>query len=439
MIARMIKWTALFCVVLVLGGCGGWLGKEEAPPLPGERLSVLQHQKALEPDESAVAVEIPPAWNNQFWPQPGGYPNHAMGHLRLPEELNSVWRRDIGRGKDKGLSLVAQPIVTDGRIYALDTAAQLGAYDAETGKELWRRDINPAGEEEETLGGGVAFAQGRLFVSAGYADILALDPETGEKIWRKSVPSPVRAAPTALNDRVYVTTIDNQIFTLSAVDGTILWRHAGLTGGAGIVRAASPAAAQDLVVAPFSSAELYALRVENGRVAWVDNLANLQRSGGMSSLADIRGLPVIDRGLVFAISSGGRMVAIDQRTGMRVWQKEIGGAETPWVAGDVLFVLTMENEVAAINRTNGKVRWVSQLARFRHPDDRVDPIVWTGPVLAGGRLIFAGTTGEVVEMSPLDGSVIKTWKAGAGVSVPPVVADGTLYLLNNDGRLSAYR
>src|SRR5690606_24108716 len=126
-------------------------------------------------------------------------------------------------------------------------------------------------------------------------------------------------------------------------------------------------------------------------VAWSENLAAYRRTTGLAGLADIRGLPVIDKGVVIAISFGGLMTAIDERTGDPIWQREFGGSETPWVAGNHVFVLSSENELVAMGRDNGVIRWVTQLPRYGNEDKRRDPLYWTGPVLAGGRLIAVGS------------------------------------------------
>ena len=66
-------------------------------------------------------------------------------------------------------------------------------------------------------------------------------------------------------------------------------------------------------------------------------------------------------------------------------------------------------------------------------------MLWTGPVFAGGRLIVTNNQGDVVDINPEDGSIIQKWETSGSVVVPPLVADGTLYLLNDSGKLTAYR
>jgi hypothetical protein len=60
-------------------------------------------------------------------------------------------------------------------------------------------------------------------------------------------------------------------------------------------------------------------------------------------------------------------------------------------------------------------------------------------VLAGDQLLLVGSDGRLMAISPLDGRVLGSRSLGERFTVPPVVADGTVYLLDDDGELSAYR
>lgn len=433
--------AAILCSALAGCGTGGWFGDDEAPPLPGERISILQLGRTIEADPRLADLEVtlPAAETNREWPQAGGYPNHAMGHLALSDNPREVWRTSIGDGSSSTRRLMAQPVVADGRVYTLDTDYDVAAFDERTGRELWRTDISPETESGDALGGGVAFAGGKLFATTGFGELLALDAAGGGILWRSRVGVPMRAAPTAIGDRVFAVSVDNQAFAYQAGDGQQLWTHTGILETASLLGAASPAADGSVVVVPYSSGELFALRAENGRPAWSDSLAAVRRIGALSSLADIRGMPVIDRGLVLAVSHSGRMAAIDERSGARAWEQEIGGVEMPWVAGDFIYLLTNEAEMTALTRQAGRIRWVSTLDRWEDPEDRTGTIEWAGPVLAGGRLWLTNTEEELVSLSPADGRVLSRTSLPSAAFLPPVVANGTLYVLTDNGTLVAYR
>jgi len=427
---------------LSLSACsgGGWFGEEEEPPLPGERVSILELQQELQPEATDEAFNLPEPWQNEFWPQTGGYPNHSMQNLALnPDKLEQIWRADIGSGGSGNLPLTAQPIIAEGKVFTLDTESQLSAFDSKNGERLWRVSVAKPTEDDTVIGGGISSAGGVLYVTAGYDEVLAVSPENGEIFWRTHLKAPARAAPTIMNGRVFVSTLLNDVYAVDAKTGRVMWEYAGIGETTGILGAASPAANSDIVVAGFSSGDLHALRVENGSVAWSENLADVMRLSGLAGLSDIRGLPVMDKGLVIAISFGGKIAAIEERTGVRVWQKEISGSETPWVAGNRVFVLSSSNQLVSLSRESGDINWITQLKQFDNAENRSGPIFWTGPVLAGGRLIASGSGGRIAEINPETGKLVRQWSMGKTVRLPMAVANGTLYMLSEDGTLLAYR
>jgi outer membrane protein assembly factor BamB len=133
------------------------------------------------------------------------------------------------------------------------------------------------------------------------------------------------------------------------------------------------------------------------------------------------------------------MVALELNTGQRIWEINVAGIATPWVAGDWIFVVTDQAQLLAIARSTGRVKWMSQLKRWRDEKDKKGPISWVGPVLAGDRLILANSEGELVNVSPFDGSVQSTVDTKMSVSLPLVVANNTLYVLHDEGKLTAWR
>jgi outer membrane protein assembly factor BamB len=289
------------------------------------------------------------------------------------------------------------------------------------------------------FGGGVAFDNGRLYASNGVGDVAAMDAADGKILWIVRPAGPVRGAPTIAYDNVYVVTQDYQVLALNPADGAVRWTGAGAIEIAGVLGAAAPAAAQGTVVAGFSSGELNAYRYENGRVLWQDALSRTSISTVVTSLSDIDADPVIDSGRVYAIGQGGRMVALELVTGQRVWEINTAGIATPWVAGDWIFVVTDQAQLLCLARTTGKVRWLTQLRHYEKEKKKENPISWVGPVAAGDRLILANSLGEIVNVNPADGSVQSTVETKMSVSLPPIVANNTMFILHDNGQLTAWR
>lgn len=442
-ISRQSLSVLMVVFALVLTGCSN-KNKNPKNKVLGERLSVLSFERELEADPALInaPVTLPRPYKNMSWSQPGGNLSNVHHHLSIGDTLTVAWKKSIGRGSSKYERVVASPVAANGIIYTIDSRALVRAMRMDNGGLIWQKSLKKRKKEEASkvaFGGGVALDGNTVYVTTGYGFVVALDGDTGQELWRQELGVPIRGAPTVADGKLFATTHDNQLFALSTRDGEIVWDHISIVENAGILGAASPAVSGDIVVAAFSSGELFALRTENGQVTWQDALSRTGRITALATLNDIDGQPVIDRGRVYAISHAGRMVSIDMRSGERVWESNIGGISTPWIAGDYIFVVSINGEVAALSLRDGRVRWVTQLQRFEKPEKRKGVIRWVGPILAGDRLIVVSSQGYILTVSPYTGEILSGDKLSDGAVISPIVVDNTLFVLTEDGRLTAYR
>lgn len=437
--------TILLLSASLLAGCstvGGVFKKKEKITVPGERVAVLVNEADIDidPATAALPMSLPEAVVNDSWAQSGGNARKSVGHVALGQSLGVAWTVSIGKGSDKSGRLGGGPVVADGKVFTMDTQGTVRAFDTRNGGQIWSARFGEVGDNSASIyGGGVAYDGGRVYATNGLGYVAALDATNGGAVWTVKPGGPLRGEPSVAEGAVYVMSQDNQLYSLKASDGSTNWSSAAALEIAGVFGAAAPSIGQGTVVAGFSSGELNAYRYENGRQVWQDALARTSMTTSVASLSDIDADAVIDNGVVYAVGQGGRMVALDLFSGQRIWELNFGGIATPWVAGDWLFAVNDRAQLIAVNRANGKIRWINQLPRYEKMKSKAGLITYVGPVLAGGRLILAGSNGALINVDPVSGSFQSQVGVKDGISFQPVVADNTLYILTDSGRLIAYR
>jgi outer membrane protein assembly factor BamB len=436
------RWAAPLALglVLALSACGGKKGP--VTPTSGNRIPILSRIESgakVDPTLGQMVVVVPPAVDNADWPQAGNTPSKAYGNLGLSEAPGRAWTASIA-GSGKRQRLAASPVIGGGRVFAMDTQGVVHAFDAATGRQQWTQAFRIKGDSAAAVfGGGASYDSEKVYITTGLGEVAALEAATGKLLWRVKPAGPLRGSPTIAFNAVYAMTQDNQIIALNAEDGALLWNVSASIGQSGVFGVAAPAVGQGTVVAGFSTGELVAYRYENGRTLWSDALARTSLATSVGVLTDIDADPIIDRGQVFALGQGGRMAAYELVTGQRIWELNLAGISTPAIAGEWIFTLTDDGKLLCLARNTGRARWSTQLARFENEKKRKSAIFWTGPVLAGGRLWIANSRGEVLSASVEDGSVRPFTKVGKSVSLAPVVAGRTLYVLDDGGKISAFR
>ncbi|AUX69444.1 pyrrolo-quinoline quinone [Porphyrobacter sp. HT-58-2] len=440
--------AALLAGIMAAGltGCkGGLFGgdKDKTTPTVGNRMPILSRIESgaeVDPALAAISVVLPPQRNNPEWGQAGGSASKSYGHLALAANPQKVWTARVA-GSTNRMRLAAPPVVGSGKLYAEGTDGVIVAFDKTTGAQLWTRGDDDLTKDQapSTFGGGVSYEAGRVYATNGVGDTKALNAETGEVLWKVKPAGPLRGSPTIAFGQLFVMTQDNQLISLNASNGDLVWDESGSNTQSGVFGVAAPAAGQGTIVAGYSSGELTAYRYENGRVLWSDALARTNISTTVGTITDIDADPIIDSGRVYALGQGGRMAAYELVTGQRIWELNLAGISTPAIAGEWIFTLTDDARLLAIARSSGRVRWITQLQAWKDEKDKKGPIFWTGPVLAGGNLWVASSRGELWKVSAGEGSAELFADLGQPVSLPPVVADGYLYVLDDAGTIHAFK
>jgi outer membrane protein assembly factor BamB len=122
------------------------------------------------------------------------------------------------------------------------------------------------------------------------------------------------------------------------------------------------------------------------------------------------------------------MVATQMATGERLWSLNVPGTQQPWVAGGSVFVVDIQGQLLAISRRDGKVQWTIKLPGTS---------AWSGPTLAGNMLWLVSAKGALVGVEASTGRVVSQKELGSPVYVPPVVAQGRMYILTDNAKLIA--
>jgi len=431
--------TMLACFgVFGMAGCS-----EPELVLPGERIAVTQQVEHLTANQQAMAegAGLSAPLTTLTASHPGLNAGHAGGHLALDLPLDERWDVEIGTGGDEFVEL-AVPVVGAGHVFAVSASGEVSAIEIETGNLSWRVSIEDFEDDViPGIAGGLAISGSTVFVHGGGHNLAALSVEDGSVIWSQRFQLPLRGGPTVYAKKALaVTDIDANLFMLRIDNGSVLWDRAGLPSGTIVYGAPSPAIYDNQIAVAAHGGELSLLDADNGDVIWSDNLATFNPRTPLQGLGDIRAHPVHDGGLVFVVSQSGRTAAFAVRSGLLLWELPIGGIEMPWVAGDSVFIVTLDGRLYAIRRNDGAIRWVAELPGAL-PIGAVaaeDIPRYVGPVVAAGKVIIVAEDGNILLFNADTGALEDEADVGGRIVTAPQLAAGMMFVLDNSGTLTAF-
>src|SRR5690606_5391396 len=176
-------------------------------------------------------------------------------------ELKREWSRSIGKGQGETYNLL-KPVVYGNEIFAADVRGLVVAMDRQSGKVNWKKDL------DVPVSGAVGAGYGLVLVGTLRGEVLALDVSNGEERWRSQVSSEVLAAPGVNSDVEVGQRQDDQVIALENDNGEQRGSdedtHAVLT----LRRTGAPLLSNGLARAGVSSGKVVALNTRRGLPVW---------------------------------------------------------------------------------------------------------------------------------------------------------------------------
>lgn len=418
--------------------------------LTGERQEIREIL-STEAGETALAdqtvtgnippLALPAARTNANWTQSISNARTRVAHPSLRATPQLVWTANIGQGDGRKSRITADPVVGDGRVFTLDSQAQVTAVST-SGKVIWTRDLVPENDRSiDGSGGGLAYDNGQVFVSSGFGLLTALDAATGAKLWQQNLRATGSGSPTVAGDLVYVVAGDELAWALERDDGRIRWQLSATPDIRNVLGAPSPAISDKFVVFGFGSGEVQGAFLKGGLRRWTTQIAGKRQGYSSGLIADVTGDPVIDGSTIFAGNHTGRTVALSLGNGERLWTAADGPLNRVWPAGDSIFMVSDRNELLRLAKADGRRIWDVKLPFFTKSKPKKQAKIFThhGPIIAGGRLILASSDGLMRFFDPTNGAALGQVEMPGGATTNPVVAGGTLYVVSSKGQLMAFR
>ena len=430
-------------------------GCERELILSGERFAVREPLEAsipvegqpapvaapIRPENQSVPISLPAAVANAEWSQRGGAANHAQPHGALSAAPVRVWTVNAGKGNTRKNRVSAAPVVADGRVYTMDTAAVVQATGT-NGAVLWQSDLTAEFDRGGGVsGGGLAAGPGRVYAATAYGELVALDAASGAVVWRQRVDSAVTGAPTVSGGTVFVSGRDGSGWAIAADTGRVRWTVPGAVGSTGMIGAAGPSVGENVVLFPFTNGSVTAALKVSGVQVWQAPVTGQRVGRAYAGVTDITGDAVVMGDVTYVGTASGRTAALDTSSGERIWTAVEGALNPPLVVGGSVFVVNDENRLVRLDAATGTQIWAVDMPYFTKdkPKRRKAIVPHFGPVLAGGRLAVVSGDGQLRLFNPADGSLVGGAEIPGGASAPPALAGGTLYVVSGNGQLHAFR
>jgi len=260
-----------------------------------------------------------------------------------------------------------EPVAGGDHLYYVEPGL-LTARDAADGSISWQVPFT------ETLAVQPVWDNGWLIAATTGGSIVAYRATDGAQIWRQDLMSPAHARPALAADRVYVPTEDGRIVALRVDTGKPLWERT--LGG----RPNDILALQDRLYVGSLDNFLYCLMAKDCRVDW------RWRTGG-----DVKGLPAFDEHNIYFVSLDNVLRSLDRISGSQQWMRGLPFRPVwaPVRVGGTIAVAGQATSLRAFKTVDGTPAGAAVPATAATPTMPAMPAMLPGEMRASGEITAA--------------------------------------------------
>lgn len=340
-------------------------------------------------------------------------------------KVQRAWDANVG-GKGEKLRLGLGVTVDGGRVFAAGRGGEVGAWDLQTGKKLWEA------RTKAPLSGGTGAGEGLVAVGTSDGLLIALNAQDGAERWRVKLNGEVLSAPEVSSRAVLVRTVDGKLHSLAPDTGKELWQYEQPSPRLTLRGTSSPVVVGDAVITGFDNGKVVALNVPDGALLWESTIASAHGRTELERLVDIDSSVKVIQNNVYAVGFQGRVAMLALDSGQIWWAQDASSYRGLAADVDNVYVSTADGEVVALKRDTGVEVWRQKGLAHRGLSAPV--------VLDNNTIAVADYKGFVHWLDKSTGAFAGRAEAGGDrVSNPPVAVGDRLLVINDEGRVTAFK
>lgn len=338
-------------------------------------------------------------------------------------KLKKQWSSKIGDGQGDGFYKIT-PTLVDGVLYVASSDGEVAAISAADGDRLWRVEL------ERPLSGGVGYHDRSLYLGGADGSVLQLSADDGVVEWEAAVSGEVLAAPAVSDDWVIVQTYDGKLLGFQSGADEPTWTFTSDVPVLTLRGTSTPILVGGNAIAGFGDGKVIAVDVNSGNVSWESRIGVPQGSSEIDRIVDIDGAMTQQGIELFVASYQGRVAALDNRTGRKLWQQNVSSVTGTHVGFGNVYVADVDGTLSAFLRTGQGVRWQNIELGYRQ---------LSRPTPVSSYVATVDFDGYLHLLSQVDGQIVGRTKIGGDAARADMIADsGRLIIFADNGQLLAY-
>ena len=320
-----------------------------------------------------------------------------------------------------------KPLFLENTIVFFDKKGSILKYD-ENQKIIWKK--NHYSKTEKKLYPKLNFIshEESILISDSIAKYYSINSNTGELNWSKNNTYPFNSEIKKYKNKFFAIDYKNTLKCYKIEDGSECWSLQTEDSFTISNSKYSLIIIGDMVVFSNSIGDITAVDIESGLIIWQlptqsNSIINETYNFKTSKL-------VSDGNSIFISNNKNEFYSIDVKTGTTNWVSDIKSNITPVITGNLIFTVSDEGYLYAIEKNKGNIIRVTDLFKIYKQKKRKN-IYPIGFAIGNTNLYLTNSDGKLIVVNLQNGDIIKTEKVSSNLVSKPFIYNNNLFLIRN--------
>ena len=313
-------------------------------------------------------------------------PPSPLNDLKSKINLEVVWQESVGEHNGKNFNIYH----LEDFLYVASSDGVIKKLDSTTGDQIWKKELGI------NLSSGVVGGDENIYVSSIDGFLWCMDLK-GNLIWKTLLNGEIDSLPIIYDSKVVVKLNNYKIVQLNTKDGSVIWKYQAAIPPLTYRSEGKIVHSDKVVYLGLPGGKMIAIDSPTGGLVWESNISRARGTTDIERANDITSHPVINGPVIYGITTNGDISALDRRNGKTIWTKPISSFYGMVFDGFNLFITHDTGSIYSVNKDDGEIEWRQPNLKYRR--------IKTGTII-NDYIVYGDYEGFVHFLSIDDGSIL---------------------------------
>ena len=300
---------------------------------------------------------------------------------------------------------------------------------SDNGKLIWKNNIYSKNDKKNNPILYFASNDQTLVVSDSIAKYYAINLNNGELLWSKNNSSPFNSQVKIFKDKFFTIDFENILRCYSIKDGKEIWSFKSEKSFIKSQQKLSFIINDNKLVFINTLGDLSSIDIETGNLVWQ---TPTQSSAIYENYFSLKNSDLIaENKTIYFSNNKNEFFAIDERNGVIKWKQNLNSNLRPTFADGLVFTVTLEGYLAAIDSRNGNIVRMTNVLNIikNYKKKNIKP---EGFIIANDKIYLSLNNGRLVIIETLNGKPIDIKKIDNEKISRPYILNNNMFIVRDN-------